>query len=480
MSAPATTPEATRRDTPDPEAGPIPDVAALLERQRAWFDEGHTLPRAFREAQLRSLLAALERHEDDIYEALWADLHKPRFEAFSAEVAFLYIELKHALKHLKGWMKPTQSIAPLAAQPGRSMVYSQPLGQNLILGAWNYPVQLSLAPLIGAIAGGNTAVVKPSELAPHSSQVVADVLASAFPEEYVACVQGGVDTSKALLAEPWDHVFFTGGPGIGKIVARAAAEHLSKVTLELGGKSPAIVTDQANLEIAARRIAWGKWMNCGQTCIAPDYVLVHDAVHDELVRRLKDEVTAMYGEDPKASEDYGRIIATRHFDRIAKLVDSDKVVHGGQTDRDDRYIAPTILDGVDWDDAVMQEEIFGPVLPILSVSSIEAAIRDVRRNPHPLALYLFTEDSGEADAVIERVSFGGGCVNNVVLHLADPSLPFGGIRGSGTGAYHGKHSFDCFTHKKSVLRSSSAKLLDLPLKYPPYEGKLDKIKWILG
>lgn len=457
----------------------VPDVAALYAAQRRFFATGRTRSRPFREAQLRALDAAIQRHGDRLADALYADLHKPAFEAWTAEISFTLAEVRHALSHLKRWMQPTRSLPPVLAQPSRGMVVAEPLGPTLILGAWNYPVQLVLAPLIPAIAAGNVAILKPSELAPHSASAVRELIASTFSEEYVACVEGGVETSQALLAQPFAHLFYTGGTRVGRIVARAGAEHLSRVTLELGGKSPCIVMPSANLEVAARRIAWGKWMNAGQTCIAPDYVLVHHSVRDALIEALAGRVRAMYGDDPKQSPDFGRIVNASHHARLIALLDADKVRFGGRHDASDRYIEPTIMADVTWDDPVMREEIFGPILPVIGVDSLDVAIAHVGHAPDPLALYLFSEDPAERDAVVGGVSFGGGCINNTALHLADPALPFGGVRTSGTGSYHGHYGFEAFSHRKAVLESNTTKVLDLPLKYPPYEGKLSKVKWLL-
>lgn len=459
---------------------PQATYADLYERQRAFFEAGHTLKQSVRESWLRALMDGIRKRENDINAALYEDLRKSPVESMGSEWGFVNNEIRHTLKHLGAWMKPQRKLAPVAAQPGMSVVYPQPLGATLILGAWNYPFQLVVAPLIPALAAGNTAVLKPSELSPATSSVVADLIGSVFSPEHVACVEGGVEASTALLEQPWEHLFFTGGTRVGRIIARAGAETLARVTLELGGKSPAIVSHTANLEVAARRIMFGKVVNAGQTCIAPDYVLVHEAVHDELVHHMSAHLTRMLGDDPQQSQDLGRIVNDRHFQRLRGLMDSGTVAHGGRHDADDRYIEPTLLTGVSWDDAVMQEEIFGPILPILKVRSVEDAIREVRRHRDPLALYLFTEDKAEKDAVLARISFGGGCVNNTLVHLTDPDLPFGGIRTSGIGAYHGRSGFDRFTHYKSVLESSSARLLDPDLKYPPYAGRYELMKKLLG
>ena len=456
------------------------DPGELLAAQRAFFDAGHTLPREFRDAQLRALLAAIQRREADIEAALSADLHKPQYEAWALEIGMVQTEIKHAIRHLRRWMKPTTAISPVIAQPSRSVVYPQPVGPSLILGAWNYPFQLSVQPLVSALAAGCTAVVKPSELSPATSAIIAEIVRDTFAPELVAVVEGGVEESTALLKLPWEHVFYTGGTTVGRIVAHAAAEHLSRVTLELGGKSPVIVGPSANMPTAARRIGWGKWINAGQTCIAPDYVLVHESRHDELIEGLRAFAASAYGADPSTSPDYCRIVNERHFRRVAGLIDPAKVVVGGQTDAASRYIAPTVMTGVTWDDPIMKEEIFGPVLPVLKIRSVRDAVDEIRRSPNPLALYLFSEDAADRDLIVDRVSFGGGCWNNTGFHLSDPTLPFGGIRTSGIGAYHGKHGFDRFTHFKAFLESSSARAFDLPLRYAPYEGKLSKLKWLFG
>lgn len=456
------------------------DVQALYTSQKRFFDSGATFSREFRTQQLRALADAVLRSEKRIADALWSDLHKPELEAYGTETWMVANEAKHAIKHLARWMRVKRTFPPLVAQVGRSALHADPLGTNVIFGAWNYPVQLTLQPLVAAIAAGNVAICKPSELSPASSEVTTEIIRSTFSSEFVAAVEGGADMATSLLEIPFDHFFYTGGTNIGRVIARAAAEHLSRCTLELGGKSPGLVGRTANIESTARRLAWGRWMNAGQTCIAPDYLLVHESVHDALVKRLGEIATEFYGADAKASPDFGRIVNDKHFARVSRLIDPAKVAYGGQTDASERYIAPTILTGVTFDDAVMQEEIFGPVLPVIKVQSIDESIALVRRNPNPLALYLFTEDGTEIERVTERVAFGCGCVNNTMMQMSDPAIPFGGVRTSGVGAYHGKHGFDVFTHYKGVLESSSASIWDLPVKYPPYAGKLGKMKWVLG
>lgn len=448
-----------------------------MTEQRAYYETGTTRPYAFRAEQLGRLRRAIEAHEAEILAALAADMGKPDFEAFSGEVALLYWEIDHTRKHLKRWMRPEGVATPMAIMPSRSFIMPEPLGQVLIIGPWNYPLMLILAPLVGAMAAGNTAVLKPSELAPHTSALLARLIASTFPREYIAVVEGGVDTSQALLARRWDHIFFTGGSAVGKIVARAAAEHLTPVTLELGGKSPCIVDREVDLTIAARRIAWGKFYNAGQTCVAPDYLLVHREVKEPFLAAMTEQIRAFYGDDPKASPDYARIISDRHFDRLAAMLGEGRTVTGGQVDRASRYIAPTIIDGVELSHRSMQEEIFGPILPVFAFDRLDEAIATVKRMENPLALYVFTTNRATEERVLTELPFGGGCINNTIVHLSNPDLPFGGRGNSGYGAYHGKAGFDTFTHRKSIVKTPF--WVDIPLRYSPYRGKLSLLKRLM-
>jgi aldehyde dehydrogenase (NAD+) len=453
-------------------------VDALLAKQRDFFASGATLPRSFREQQLRALRHGIRKHERRLHDALASDLHKSESEAYLTEIGFVLADIRHTVRNVGRWMRPHGTFPPLVTMPSRGQVHAQPLGVNLVIAPWNYPIQLALAPLVAALAAGNTAVIKPSELAPASSAALAELVGDTFDEELVALVEGDVEVAQTLLARRWDHIFFTGSTSVGRIVARAAADQLTRVTLELGGKSPAIVMPSADLDAAARRIVWGKFTNAGQTCVAPDYLLVHHSVHDTLIDRIVAAVRAFYGADPRAAEDYGRIVNRRHFERLVRLIDAKKVVHGGEHDAAERYIAPTILRDVSMSDAVMSEEIFGPILPVMAIDSIDEAIRRIGERPNPLALYLFTKDRDEEHAVIERVSFGGGCVNGTLVHLADLDMPFGGIGQSGTGAYHGRTGFETFSHRKSVLRCAT--FLDPDLKYPPYKGKLGIYRRLIG
>ncbi|MBL4686688.1 MAG: aldehyde dehydrogenase family protein [Nannocystaceae bacterium] len=463
------------RAVPETEASRIEEIRAA---QLKFFKSGATLTRAFREEQLRALSSAMEKFESKIAAALFEDLGKNAAQTYITEVGLVKADCSRAIKRLAGWMKPRAGLPGIALAPAITHRVPQPLGLNLIIAPWNYPVQLALAPLVGAIAAGNVAVVKPSEVSAASSEVIAELIADTFAPEHIACVTGGVETSTHLLAVRWDHLFFTGGPVVGKIVAHAAAEHFSRLTLELGGKSPTIVTATANLEVAAKRIMFGKCTNAGQTCIAPDYLLVERSVHDELLTRMATAVKGFYGEDPSQASDYGRIINDRHFERIAKLIDADKVFMGGQTDAATRYIAPTILRDVGVDDAVMQSEIFGPILPVIAVDDLDEAIALIERHPNPLALYLFTGERKDEKKVLDRVSFGDGCVNQTLIQFADHNVPFGGIGHSGTGAYHGDASFWTFSHVKGVVRASN--MFDMSLRYPPFEKNMGLIRRLIG
>jgi aldehyde dehydrogenase (NAD+) len=427
-----------------------------------------------RVAQLERLRAMLVDHEADFATALASDLGKSEMEAYSTEIGFTLTEVAHVIKHVKGWAKPRRASLPLHLRPGSAQVRPEPLGTVLIIAPWNYPLQLVLAPLVAALAAGNTAVVKPSEIAPATAEALARFIPEYLDPNVVQVVNGGVDETTALLDEPWDHIFYTGNGTVGRVVMRAAAEHLTPVTLELGGKSPTIVTRHADVEVAARRIAWGKFTNAGQTCVAPDYVLVDETVASTFLAHLSQAITDFYGDDPQRSGDYGRIVSDRHFERVVGLLEgAGTVVHGGSSDARERYIAPTVITDVDPTSAVMQDEIFGPVLPVMTYDDLDEAIRFVNDRPKPLAFYPFTDDRDEADELIDRTSSGGVTVNHTLLHLAVPELPFGGVGASGMGAYHGKHGFDLFSHLKPILHRRSKP--DPSLAYPPYTGLKAKL-----
>jgi len=452
-------------------------IAEKVAEARASFRGGRTRPESWRRAQLEALKALLKKEESAIFEALWADLRKPRLEGYFSEVGFVIGEIDDALQHLERWMRPERKHTTLLAQPGRSWTTHDPLGVVLVIGAWNYPINLLLAPLVGALAGGNAAVLKPSEIAAHTSALIADLVPRYLDPEAVSVVEGGAEETQALLDERFDLIFFTGGGRVGQIVLEKAAKHLTPVVLELGGKSPCLVDRDASLEVAARRIAWGRFSNAGQTCVAPDYVLVHEAVELELLAHLRAAVTAFYGDDPRVSPDYCRIVNDRNFERLSKLLRDGEVVCGGKAEAKERYIAPTILRRVSPEAPVMQDEIFGPILPVLTVPSMDAAIEFVTDRPKPLALYLFSNDEATQQKVVDRTSSGNACINDVIMHMVVPELPFGGVGGSGMGRYHGQWSFETFTHRKGVLSRTTH--LDFPVRYPPYtDGHLALMKLI--
>jgi len=450
------------------------EASALASALRAYFETGATKPLSWRLSQLDALEHFLMEREQDIEDALRADLSKPPTEAFTSGVGITLSELHLTRKKLASWMKPERVRTSKVAMPGRSYIYREPLGVTLIIGAWNYPMHLVVIPLIGAIAAGNCAVVKPSEIAPNMSALIARWLPKYLDSKAVQVVEGGVPETTGLLREKWDHIFYTGNATVGRVIMAAAAKHLTPVTLELGGKSPCIVDESANLDIAAKRIVYGKFVNAGQTCVAPDYVLVHEKVHDALVNRMSSAIREFYGDDPQKSPDFARIINERHHERLTRMLRDADVVAGGETDVSDRYIAPTILRNVKEHDPVMQEEIFGPILPVISVPSIDSAISFVTRRDKPLALYLFAREKDVHDRVLAGTSAGGTTINHVLIHYAVPDLPFGGVGESGMGVYHGRRSFDTFSHQRAVLKKPM--IPDPPLIFPPYSAR--KLRWI--
>ena len=458
---------------------PISFYKNLYEQQRHFFESGKTRSYAFRKQQLLRLKNAIRSHEDLITEALYQDLHKPATESYTTEIGFVYEEINYTLKHLKDWMKPQRVSTPIIVQPAQSKIYRDPLGLTLLIAPWNYPFQLLISPLVGAIAGGNCAVLKPSEETTHTAQAIEKLINDTFAPEYISVVQGnGAVVVPALMENcSFDHVFFTGSVAVGKIIMAAAAKNLTPVTLELGGKSPCIVDETANLPVTARRIAWGKFLNAGQTCVAPDYLIVQESVKDQFVRLIAESLRNFYGEDPAHSPDYPRMLNKKRFDAVTKFLNNGRILLGGQTNEADKYIAPTLLDNITPEDPVMQEEIFGPVLPILTYRQLTEVPQIITHQPYPLALYLFTTSSDNEKYIMNTVRFGGGCVNDTVLHLANPAIPFGGVGTSGLGSYHGKYSFDTFTHAKGVLKETTR--LDIPLRYPPYEKKARYVKWFM-
>ncbi|MBF2003791.1 MAG: aldehyde dehydrogenase [Synechococcales cyanobacterium M58_A2018_015] len=452
-------------------------IGAIVRRQRAFFNSGQTKSLEFRLTQLKALRQAVIDHQAAVLQALRADFNKPELEAFLTEIGVTK-EIDYAIKHLRRWMQPQRAAVPLEQRPAKARIYPEPLGVVLIIGPWNYPFQLMIAPLVAAIAAGNCALLKPSEVAPHTSRVVAELVQKTFAPEYIATVEGGVEVSQAVLEEKFDHIFFTGGTAIGKIVMAAAAKHLTPVTLELGGKSPCIVDADVQIEYTAKRIAWGKFLNAGQTCIAPDYLLVDRRIKSDLLQALKTAVQEFYGDDPAQSPDYARLVNSKHYTRVAHLIQDGTIVIGGETNPDERYIAPTILTDVSPDAPVMQEEIFGPVLPVLEYDTLDDAIAFVNARPKPLALYLFSRNRAIQERVLQETSSGGVCINDTIMQIAPSSLPFGGVGDSGIGSYHGKAGFDTFSHYKSVLVKPF--WFDLKWRYAPYAGKLDLFKRIVG
>ena len=454
------------------EGGAGPDVGAAVERARHAFASGTTLPLVWRREQLVNLRRMLTEHADRLAAALHADLGKSSIESHTTELGFCTGEIDHILANIDDWVEPRRVKVPVTQKPGRAEVVSVPLGVSLIISPWNYPVHLLVAPLAAALSAGNAVVCKPSEVAEATATQLALLLPQYLDPEAVQVVTGGPEVASALLEERFDHIFFTGSTSIGRKVAAAAAPHLTPVTLELGGKSPAIVHASANIGVTARRIVLGRFMNAGQTCVAPDHVLVEHDVHDELVSAMVDAVTRFYGDDPQQSPDFGRIVNRRHLDRLRGYLDGGgygAVATGGGIDADDLYLAPTILTDVHLDAPVMAEEIFGPILPVIAVDDVDEAASIVRDRPHPLALYVFAEDDDTIDAVVAGTTSGGVCVNHTLMQLAVPGLPFGGVGDSGTGAYHGKAGFDAFSHRRSILRKSARP--DPGIVYPPY-GKV--------
>ena len=445
-------------------------IDEILQKQRAYFQSGATLSVRFRIDMLKKLLVAVNRYEKEISEALSADLGKSDFEGFMCEIGMVRSELSYMIKHVKRYAKEKRVPTPLAQFASRSYVKPTPYGNVLIMSPWNYPFLLSIGPLVDGISAGNTAIVKPSAYSPATSAIIEKIITECFDPAYVAVVTGGRRENGALLKQKFDLVFFTGSQSVGKEVLRHTAETLTPAVLELGGKSPCIVDDTAKIKLAAKRIVFGKFLNCGQTCIAPDYILCHERVKDELLRELCKQIQAQYGENPLQNPDYGRIVNRKHFERIQTLIDSNKTVVGGTWNEDTLQIAPTVLDGVTWEDAVMQEEIFGPVLPILTYREMREVYEMLADRAKPLALYIFSENRKTIAEVTERCRYGGGCVNDCVVHLATSNMGFGGVGESGMGAYHGKVGFDAFSHTKSILDKKT--WMDLPMRYQPYKRGL--------
>ncbi|GGO09347.1 aldehyde dehydrogenase [Saccharibacillus kuerlensis] len=457
------------------------EVSQMLEEHRAFYDTDRTRGYKFRMRRLEKLKAAILRYEPALIEALQADLGKPAFESYATEIGFVLNTITEISKELYRWSKPQRVATPTMLAGASSFVINEPHGTVLIIGPFNYPFQLVMEPLVGAIAAGNCAVVKMSDSTPNVSAIVKQLLGDVFEDHYVRVLNGGKDTVNALINSPFDYIFFTGSTEVGRIVAEAAAKQLIPVTLELGGKSPAIVDKQADIRMAAKRIVWGKLVNAGQTCIAPDYVLVHESKKMQLLIAMKNAIREFLGDDMWSSPDFGRIVTHEHFDRLTAILekDKDKIVFGGTGDRVTKFIEPTLLDIDSWDAASMQEEIFGPILPVLTYSDLNDAIRQINSHPRPLSLYLFTTDEEVQERVLEKVPFGGGCINDTLLHAMNPNLPFGGTGASGMGAYHGVHTLRTFSHQKSILKKASAES-GTTMLFPPHgEEKLEMMKKLL-
>ena len=455
------------------------EMLTKLTAMRSYFNSGATKPYAFRKQQLLALKQAVVAHEEEIYAALYTDLKKSKEECWVTENGFFLAELNDTLRHLKEWMEPEPAHTNLLNLPSSSRVMHEPLGVVMVIGPWNYPFQLLFTPLLGAIAAGNCAVLKPSEFAPATAAVMQKIIESAFSKEYVLYAPGdGATVIPEMMNHfTFDHVFYTGSTAVGKIIYKMAAERLVPVTLELGGKSPCVVEADANINITAKRIVMTKFSNAGQMCVAPDYVLVHASKKEALVAALKNRIIQFFGEKPEESENYGKLINEKQFNRVVNYLLQGNLLHGGRYDKDKLFIEPTLLDNVNTDSSVMKDEIFGPVLPILGFDTPEEALAIIDKNPNPLAFYVFTSDSGREKQWLDAVPSGGACVNNTSWHLTNPSLPFGGRGFSGTGAYHGKYSFDTFSHKKAVMKTPA--WFDPALKYPPLKGKLGIFKWII-
>lgn len=450
----------------------------LIEKQREFFLQGKSKDLSYRLEALKKLQSLIRTNEQELMKALKADLNKSEFDSYLTELGIVLEEIKFTLKHIKAWTKPRRVRSSLATLGSKSYIYPEPYGVSLVISPWNYPFQLAIAPLAGAIAAGNCVILKPSELTPNTSAVLAKLISENFPKEFIAVVEGGVEVSTALLNEKFDYIFFTGSVSVGKIVMQAAAKNLTPVTLELGGKSPCIVHEDANLKLAAKRIAWGKFTNAGQTCVAPDYLYVHSRVKKEFLHELKDAIYELYSENIFDSGLFTKIISERHFKRLVSFLNNGELYLGGKYDETKLTIEPTILDEIRWDDEVMQEEIFGPILPVMGYESLPQIISEIQSRPKPLALYIFSESDKIQKKILDEISFGGGCINDTVYHLSSPYLPFGGVGESGIGAYHGKGSFDVFTHEKSILKQTTR--FDLPFRYPTMKNGLKFIKRILN
>ena len=439
-------------------------ISTTCSKQKQFFRSGATLPLCFRRQMLRKLSDAMHQYEKPLAEALWTDLHKSYEEAYLTELSIVYGEIRNHLRHLRHWAKPERKSSPLAIMPASSRIIKEPLGNTLIIAPWNYPVQLLLNPLVGAISAGCTAMLKPSPYVPNVSRVLTEMIRATFPEEYIAIVEGNREVNQMLLAERWDLIFFTGSPSLGKMVMEAAAKHLTPVVLELGGKSPCIIDKSADLEVAAKRVAWGKALNAGQTCIAPDYLMIHEEVKDQFLKLLVKEWKHLLTKDPQKAKHFVRIVSDKALERLIGYLDNGTIYHGGKYDKATRYLSPTILTDVQENAPVMQEEIFGPIFPVLTFKDLDEVISFVNKREKPLALYYFGKDDQK---ILRHTSSGGACVNDVIMHIVNHKVPFGGVGNSGMGAYHGKDSFLIFSHRRSVIKTPT--WVDMPFRYMPYK-----------
>ena len=453
------------------------NISTLVQSQKQFFSTQQTKDISFRKHALKKLQRELIRRENDIIKALNGDFKKSEYEAVMTETSIVLAELRMMLKNIHSWSKPKRILPSLLNFPSSAKIYKEQYGTALIIAPWNYPYQLAFAPLLGPVAAGNTVVLKPSELTPNTSKITKEIIEAVFDKNHVAVIEGGVSVSQELLAQRWDYIFFTGSVPVGKIVAKAAAEHLTPVTLELGGKSPCVIDETANIKLAAKRLVWGKFINGGQTCIAPDYLLIHKSVKNKFVTHFKEELIKAYGDNPKKTDDYPRIVNTKNYDRLALMLENENCLVGGQTDRNDNYIAPTIIDEPSLDSEVMKGEIFGPIFPLISYENEQDIATILAKYDKPLALYVFTTRNSFAKKMITDYSFGGGTINDTTVHFANHRLPFGGVGESGIGGYHGKQTFETFTHSKGVVTRGN--WLDVPTRYAPYKGKLKQLKTLM-
>ena len=445
------------------------EIKELLDSQRAYYKSGATLDVNYRIEKLKSLYATIKQYETEITDALTADLGKSAKEGYMCEVGLVLSEITYMIKNIKKFTRRKTVVTPLAQFAAHSFKQPVPLGNVLVMSPWNYPFLLTMDPVVDAIAAGNTVVIKPSAYSPATGKVVEKIIFECFDPQHVTVVTGGRAENQALLDQKFDFIFFTGSQAVGKEVLRRAAEHLTPAVLELGGKSPCIVDSSANIKLAAKRIVFGKYLNCGQTCVAPDYILCAKSIKDEFVAEVKKQIALQFGENPLENKDYGKIINAKHFDRLCGLIDQNKVVAGGKFNKETHQIAPTVMDNVDYSDAVMGEEIFGPIMPVLTFDSFDNVVDELKDKDKPLALYLFSEDKRHIDRVMKELSYGGGCINDVVIHLATSEMGFGGVGESGMGTYHGKEGFDTFSHYKSIVDKKT--WMDLPMRYQPYNNK---------